>query len=201
MTTNNGLPQSAGFDEQLWLSAQDGDDAALGSLVARYDRLAIRLCGSYHVAGMERDDLLQEAYLGLLKAIRSFDPQKGIPFASFALLCMKRQVISAVRRQNAKKNQPLNESVPLEETGFSGAAADWQLDGPETAIILEEESRHVREQVIALLSALERETLQLYLKGFTYEEMARKLQCPEKTVDNALQRIRRKLRIVQKPPQ
>ncbi|MDD3192733.1 MAG: sigma-70 family RNA polymerase sigma factor [Oscillospiraceae bacterium] len=197
MKKASGLPQNTGFDEQLWMDAQEGDHGALNRLIAHYDHLVVRLCGSYRAAGMERDDLLQEAYLGLLKAIRSFRPEKGISFSAFAGLCIKRQLISAVRRQNADKSRPLNDSVPLEETELSGLPSDWRQSGPEAAVILEEESRRMREQVIALLSPLEKETLQLYLKGFSYEEMAKKLKCPEKSVDNALQRIRRKLRKVQ----
>ena len=181
-------------DEPLWLASQQGDSAALGRLIARYDQLAAELCASFRATGMEREDLLQEAYLGLLKAIHSYRPEKGVPFSAFAGLCMKRQLVSAVRRQTAKKNQPLNDSVPLEETAFSSFPSQWQQDGPEAAVILQEESRRVREQVIMLLSPLEKETLQLYLKGFSYEEIAKKLECPEKSVDNALQRIRRKLR-------
>ena len=96
MERRNGLPQNSGLDEQLWLASQNGDSEALRHLITRYDRLATSLCGSYCAAGMEREDLLQEAYLGLLKAIRSFQPEKGIPFSAFAGLCMKRQLISAV---------------------------------------------------------------------------------------------------------
>ena len=123
----------------------------------------------------------------------SFQPEKGIPFSAFAGLCMKRQLISAVRRQNTGKNRLFHDSVSLEESEISSLPTDWQQIGPEAAVILEEESRGMREQVIALLSPLEKETLQLYLKGFSYEEMAKKLKCPEKSVDNALQRVRRKL--------
>ena len=109
------MPQNSGLDEQLWLASQNGDSEALRHLITRYDRLATSLCGSYCAAGMEREDLLQEAYLGLLKAIRSFQPEKGIPFSAFAGLCMKRQLISAVRRQNTGKNRLFHDSVSLEE--------------------------------------------------------------------------------------
>ena len=119
----------------------------MGRLIARYDQLAAELCASFRATGMEREDLLQEAYLGLLKAIHSYRPEKGVPFSAFAGLCMKRQLVSAVRRQTAKKNQPLNDSVPLEETAFSSFPSQWQQDGPEAAVILQEESRRVREQV------------------------------------------------------
>ena len=190
----NGWSQKTGMDEQLWLASQKGDDRALSCLIDRYASLAEGLCSGYCAVGLERDDLLQEAYLGLLKAIRSFRPEKEVPFSAFAGICMKRQLISAVRRQNAGKNRPLNDSVPLEETQYTKFLSDWQQPGPEAAVILEEESRRRREKVTALLSSLEMETLQLYLKGCSYEEMAQKLKCSEKSVDNALQRVRRKLR-------
>ena len=181
-------------DAVLWSASQKGDEAALRALLARHSLAAERLCGGFQAAGMEREDLLQEAYIGLLKAVRSYQLQKDVPFDRFALLCMKRQLISAVRRQNAKKHQPLNESVPLEDS------VEWTLPtaeppyGPEAALIRQEEAQHQRQQLTHLLSPLEKQTLQLYLSGFSYEEMAKKLSCSEKKVDNALQRIRRKLR-------
>lgn len=180
-------------DEQLWREAKNDVDA-LTQLIERYDDEALRLCSSFRVAGMERDDFLQEAYLGLLKAIRSFNPERETGFAGFASLCMKRQLLTAVKRQNAQKNKPLNQSVPFEETFLS---SNRQVQGPENLVILKEEARQRRKQAITLLSPLEKETLLLYSQGFSYEEMAKKLKCPEKKVDNALQRIRRKLRSAQ----
>ena len=153
-------------DAVLWSASQKGDEAALRALIARHSLAAEQLCGGFQAAGMEREDLLQEAYIGLLKAVRSYQLQKDVPFDRFALLCMKRQLISAVPRPKKKKHQPRNESVPLEASG------EWTH----------------------LLSPLEKQTLQLYVSGFSYEEMAKKLSCSEKKVDNALQRIRRKLR-------
>lgn len=196
MERTNERVQGIGVDEQLWLALQKGDDKALRRLIDRYAGLAERLCAGYCVAGLEQDDLLQEAYLGLLKAIRSFRPEKGVPFSAFAGICIKRQLISVVRRQNAGKNRLFIDSVPLEETESAKALPDWQPSGPEAAVILAEESRWRKEQVFTLLSSLEKEALGLYLKGFSYEEMAKKLQCPEKSVDNAMQRVRRKLRQV-----
>ncbi len=198
MERRNGLPQNSGLDEQLWLASQNGDSEALRHLITRYDRLATSLCGSYCAAGMEREDLLQEAYLGLLKAIRSFQPEKGIPFSAFCRALY--EATADFQRCGGRiqaKNRLFHDSVSLEESEISSLPTDWQQIGPEAAVILEEESRRMREQVIALLSPLEKETLQLYLKGFSYEEMAKKLKCPEKSVDNALQRIRRKLRKAQ----
>lgn len=193
MEKTSGWFQDIGVDEQLWQALQEGDDKALKRLVDRYAGLAEGLCASYRAVGLEQDDLLQEAYLGLLKAIRSFCPEKGVPFSAFAGICMKRQLISVIRRQNAGKNCPLNDSVSLEETELTEALPDWRQPGPEAAVILAEESRWRKEQVVTLLSPLEKEALQLYLKGFSYEEMAKRLQCPKKSVDNALQRVRRKL--------
>lgn len=102
MERRNGLPQNSGLDEQLWLASQNGDSEALRHLITRYDRLATSLCGSYCAAGMEREDLLQEAYLGLLKAIRSFQPGKGNP-----LFCFCRALYEAT-------------------ADFSGAAAEYR---------------------------------------------------------------------------
>lgn len=133
MERRNGLPQNSGLDEQLWLASQNGDSEALRHLITRYDRLATSLCGSYCAAGMEREDLLQEAYLGLLKAIRSFQPEKGIPFSAFAGLCMKRQLISAVRRQNTGKNRLVSRFCFVGRIGnfqfTDRLAADWARSG------------------------------------------------------------------------
>lgn len=194
MKRTNERVQKTETDEQLWQASQKGDDQALRRLIDRYAGLAESLCAGYRAVDLEQDDLLQEAYLGLLKAIRSFRPEKGVPFSAFAGVCIRRQLISVVRRQNTGKNRLFMDSVPLEETDFAGAPSDWQQSGPEAAVILAEESRWRKEQAVALLSPLEKETLRLYLKGFRYEEMAKKLQCPEKSVDNAMQRVRRKLR-------
>lgn len=141
---------------------------------------------------------MQEAYLGLLKAIRSFRPEKG---DSFFLFCRALPEAAADFCGASPKYG--------KESFFFIIPCRWKIrkfpvyrpiggrQAREAAVILEEESRQMREQVIALLSPLEKETLQLYLKGFSYEEMAKKLECPEKSVDNALQRIRRKLRKAQ----
>ena len=181
-------------DAVLWAASQKGDETALRQLFARYGVMAESLCGGFQAAGMEREDLLQEAYIGLLKAIRSFQPNHEMPFGGFAALCMKRQLISAVRRQNAKKHQPLNESVPLEDSAEQNFGLLGQSPDPETAFFRQEEALRQRKKLTELLSSLEKQTLQCYLSGYSYEEMAKKLGCSEKTVDNALQRIRRKLR-------
>lgn len=195
MKKTNATHAAAAADEQLCYATKNGDENALDVLIGRYDVYAWRLCGGYRAAGMERDDLFQEAHIGLLKAVRSYDPSAQTPFFGFALLCMKRQLISAVRRQNAQKNLPLNQSLPFEEEVL--AFNDWQIQGPENTVILQEEARQRRKQAIMLLSPLEKETLGLYLQSFTYKEMAKKLKCPEKKVDNTLQRIRRKLKTAQ----
>lgn len=197
MERRNGLPQNSGLDEQLWLASQNGDSEALRHLITRYDRLATSLCGSYCAAGMEREDLLQEAYLGLLKAIRSFQPGKGNPLFCFCRALYEATADFSGAAAEYRQKSLVSRFCFVGRIGNFQFTDDWQQIGPEAAVILEEESRGMREQVIALLSPLEKETLQLYLKGFSYEEMAKKLKCPEKSVDNALQRIRRKLRKAQ----
>ncbi|MDD2955419.1 MAG: sigma-70 family RNA polymerase sigma factor [Oscillospiraceae bacterium] len=194
MSKQNDLPE-----EELARRAREGDTDALVLLIARYAALAGAHAGSYRVAGLEREDLTQECLIGLLKAIRHYNG--SAPFRSYAVLCMKRQMITAVKAGLAGKHGPLSNYVSLEERdGVFPGASEPSVDGPETLLILEEEMEQRRRRMRFLLSPFEQDALQLYLSGFTYEEMSKRLCSTEKSVDNALQRVRRKLRSAAKTP-
>ncbi|MCI5800796.1 MAG: sigma-70 family RNA polymerase sigma factor [Oscillospiraceae bacterium] len=188
LSEQNDLP-----DDELARRAREGDTDALVLLIARYSVLAGGRAKSYRVAGLEEEDLTQECLIGLLKAVRNYDGAAS--FRPYAVLCMKRQLFTAVKAGLAKKHGPLNNYVSLEGEGspFPGAF-EPSVDGPETLLILEEGMEQRRRQMEALLSSFERDALKLYLCGFTYEEMSKRLKSTEKSVDNALQRVRRKLR-------
>lgn len=154
---------------------------------------------NYRVAGLEKEDLMQECLIGLLKAVRTYD--SAVPFCPYALLCMKRQMLTAVKAGLAKKHSPLSDYVSLESSGdMLPGTSEISVDSPEALLILEEDVQQRRRQMEVLLSQFEQDTLKLYLSGFTYEEMSKRLSSTEKSVDNALQRIRRKLRSAVKAP-
>lgn len=186
-------------DDELARRAREGDTDATVVLIAKYSALAKARVKNYRVAGLEKEDLMQECLIGLLKAVRTYD--SAVPFCPYALLCMKRQMLTAVKAGLAKKHSPLSDYVSLESSGdMLPGTSEISVDSPEALLILEEDVQQRRRQMEVLLSQFEQDTLKLYLSGFTYEEMSKRLSSTEKSVDNALQRIRRKLRSAVKAP-
>ena len=169
--------------ELLALSGQSHD--AMRELITRHTRL-VRVCARpLFLAGGDNEDLVQEGMIGLLDAIRSYEPERETPFEAYAALCIRRRMISAVRAASARKHAPLNESVPLPEPRPAGG-------DPETELLSRERSRELMEALRAVLTPVERSVLSLYLEGFSYREISRRVGKPPKSVDNAVQRIRRK---------
>ncbi|MGI6261781.1 MAG: sigma-70 family RNA polymerase sigma factor [Acutalibacteraceae bacterium] len=181
---------SSDFDK-LAEQARQGDGDAFAQLFlsllpligSKVSRLAPQLRG-------ERDDLLQEGAIGLMDAVAHYDSANGTPFQAYASVCIEHRILSALRAQSRQKNLPLNESVPLDDlessTAFSSA-------DPEDVFFGRERLQHVLHAVQTRLSPLERQVLEGYLGGRSYREVASRLGLTEKSVDNALQRIRRKL--------
>lgn len=184
-------------EEELLQAARTGEREASDLLVRRYFRLVKRCARPYFLAGADSDDLIQEGMLGLLKAVQEFEPARGVPFHQFARVCISRAIISAVRSSLASKHSVLNDAIPLEKPLFediaqsspqeTGPAAD-----PEALVIGMEAREELLSQLVRLLSDFEGKVLSLFLDGYSYEEMAAKLGRPVKSVDNAVQRIRRK---------
>ncbi|MBR6119649.1 MAG: sigma-70 family RNA polymerase sigma factor [Oscillospiraceae bacterium] len=158
---------------------------AMRELITRHTRLVRACARPFFLAGGDDEDLLQEGMLGLLDAIRAYQPDSGVPFEAFAALCVRRSLISAVRAATARKHAPLNEALPLDR-------AELQLADPEAALLDREGFRTMLETLRGRLSPLERGILPLYLDGFSCREIAAKTGKTPKSVDNALQRIRRK---------
>lgn len=184
-------------EEELLARARAGERAASDLLVRRYFRLVKRCARPYFLAGADSDDVIQEGMLGLLKAVREYDPARGIPFAQFARVCVSRTIISAVRSSLATKHSVLNEAVPLEKPLFEDIAHTGERDAgiaadPEALVIGMEAREELLGQLDRVLSDFEGKVLSLFLDGYSYEEMAAKLGRPVKSVDNAVQRIRRK---------
>lgn len=171
-------------DRELILLSRGSHDAEC-ELIKRYTQLVRASARPMFLAGGDHEDLVQEGMIGLLDAIRSYNPESETPFAAFAALCVRRRMISAVRSASAKKHAPLNESVPLQTP--SAVCTD-----PETELISREGFQRFTGALQSRLSPAERAVLALYLDGYSYGEISRRVGKPVKSVDNAVQRIRRK---------
>ncbi len=198
----NGYEFTAGepidqTEEELLRAARAGERAAGDLLVRRFFRLVKSCARPYFLAGGDTEDLIQEGMLGLLKAVQEFDPARGVPFEQFARVCVSRSIISAVRSSLTHKHSVLSDAVPLEKPLFedmaqAGAAAGGPVSDPEALVIGQETREELLARLDRLLSDFEAEVLTLFLDGYSYEEMSAKLGRPLKSVDNAVQRIRRK---------
>ncbi len=172
-------------DEALCLQATQGNVHAEEALILRYGRVVRACARPLFLVGGDSEDLIQEGMLGLLDAIRQFDPQRDAAFRTFAEVCVRNRLRSAVRADARSKHQPLNFSVSLDE-----AEGESALPLSPEEMMIDRESRQER---LARLSPFENQVLSLYLTGVSYEDIAQRLQKSAKSVDNAVQRIRRKL--------
>lgn len=185
-------------DEQLQQLACRGDLRAEALLVTRYARLVERCARPYYLAGGENSDLQQEGMFGLLSAIRSYASDQNIPFRAYAELCIRRQIISAIRSASRLKHDPLNQGVSLETLIQQSRKANPRLvpdqrRSPEEQVLARESAKEYFQSFSRYLSDFEQKVLSLYLDGCSYRRIAAELGREEKAVDNAVQRIRRKL--------
>lgn len=181
-------------DEQLCAAAQQGDRTAEEQLVTRYFGVVKACARPYFLAGGDGEDLIQEGMLGLLKAVRAFDVSRGVPFEAFARMCITRRVYTAVSAASAEKHELLNHSENLAKAPLfdENSQAMHAASDPVSFVIGMEEHREMQRKLLSSLSAFEARVLTLYLDGCSYEEMAAEVGKPVKSVDNAIQRIRRK---------
>ncbi|HSC73640.1 MAG TPA: RNA polymerase sporulation sigma factor SigH [Gaiellaceae bacterium] len=198
-------------DLQLVLRARNGDGAALDVLIRRYTGFVRLKASSYFLAGGDSEDLVQEGLIGLYKAVRDFRPDKETSFRSFAELCVTRQIITAIKTATRFKHAPLNTYVSFSHTP-AGQDSDSEctlgdalpgpsVDDPSVCVISTEELQSLIFTLGSGLSQLEADALRLYLEGSSYEQMAEELGCDTKTIDNALQRVKRKILTHQKSRQ
>jgi RNA polymerase sporulation-specific sigma factor len=189
-------------DVRLVLRARNGDDAALDALIRRYTGFVRLKASSYFLAGGESDDLIQEGLVGLYKAVRDFRVDKETSFRSFAELCITRQIITAIKAATRFKHQPLNGYVSFSQTPAGQEDSDCTLgdalpgpgvNDPAVCVISTEELQSLVFALGTGLSPLEADALRLYMEGLSYEEMSEELGCDTKTIDNALQRVKRKV--------
>src|SRR3954451_8309023 len=190
-------------DLQLVLRARNGDEVALDQLMRRYTGFVRLKASSYFIAGGDSEDLIQEGLIGLYKAVRDFRSDKETSFRSFAELCVTRQIITAIKTATRYKHAPLNTYISFSHTP-AGQESDGDctlgdalpgpsVDDPSMCVISTEELRSLVFTLGTGLSHLEAEALRLYLDGLSYEDMADELGCDTKTIDNALQRVKRKI--------
>jgi RNA polymerase sporulation-specific sigma factor len=189
-------------DLQLVMKARNGSQQALDALMRRYTGFVRLKSSSYFLAGGESDDLIQEGMIGLYKAVRDFRADKETSFRSFAELCVTRQIITAIKTATRFKHSPLNTYVSFSHTpaGLEGddctlgdALPGPAVNDPSVRVISTEELQSLVGCLSTTLSPLESDALRLYLEGSSYEQMAEELGCDTKTIDNALQRVKRKV--------
>nr|WP_297174150.1 sigma-70 family RNA polymerase sigma factor [uncultured Agathobaculum sp.] len=184
-------------DEALCLLAQQGSGIAAEDLVKRYTRLVKTCARPYFLAGADEEDLLQEGMIGLMKAIQEYDGERGVSFGAFARLCIMRKIFSAVRAAASPRHQPLNHSMSIDRPLFEDLAESHSrvtapMSDPESLVIGNEEREELTKRLYSLLSEFEAKVLTLFLDGSSYQEMSETLHKPIKSVDNAIQRIKRK---------
>ena len=188
-------------DEELISYTREGDTDALEYLIHRYRNFVKTKARSYFLIGADREDIVQEGMIGLCKAIRDFKPDKLSPFKAFAELCVTRQIITAIKTATRQKHMPLNSYVSLNKPVYDDEGERTLLDvlsgvkvaDPEELMIAQEECAGIERKISELLSDLEKKVLLYYTQGRSYQEIAYELDRHVKSIDNALQRIKRKL--------
>jgi RNA polymerase sporulation-specific sigma factor len=187
-------------DEELVERVRRGNERAIDALLLRYRHYARAKARTYFLAGADRDDIVQEGMIGLYKAIRDFAPEKSNAFRAFAELCITRQIITAIKNATRQKHIPLNSYVSLAKSASDDGGRTigeslpaGRVSDPEEILISAEELAGLRSSIDEVLSELETEVLSLYMDGKSYQEIADGLGRHVKSIDNALQRIKRKL--------
>lgn len=195
------LSDEALDDEKIIEDARDGDPEALEYLIKKYKNFVRAKARSYFLIGADKEDIIQEGMIGLYKAIRDYNQDKLTSFRAFAELCITRQIITAIKTATRQKHIPLNSYVSLNKPIYDEESDRTLLDvitgakitDPEELIISREELESIESKIGEILSDLEWEVLMSYLQGKSYQEIAVDLNRHVKSIDNALQRVKRKL--------
>lgn len=183
-------------DEELIVRLRAGEREITDYLIDKYKSLVRTRARALYLVGGDHEDLIQEGMLGLFKAVRDYKPEKEASFATFAGLCIDRQMYSAVASSQRQKHQPLNSFVSLSEPVSEQELRLVDEETPEEIMISRENVIGMHERIKERLSKFEYQVLELYLKGYDYTQIAEKLGKQPKAIDNALQRIRSKVREV-----
>ena len=191
-------PRKNIINETILSSAQSGDNKQTEALIRQYRNVVEAIAAKYINSPLEYDDIIQEGMIGLFKAVRDYKSDKEASFYSFAQLCITRQLSSALEASNRKKHMPLNTYISFSQSDSDGTEFEEILQddiaSPEQLLIEKEKFKEFKEQLWNKLSNMEKKVLQLYLEGNNYTSIARMLGKSDKSIDNALSRIRQKLK-------
>lgn len=198
---DNNLNYDREIDEELLLQIKSGNDVALEQLINKYKNFVRSKAKTYFLVGADKEDIVQEGMIGLFKAIRDFKGDKLVSFKSFAEICVTRQIITAIKTATRQKHMPLNSYISLNKPVFEDDGERTLMEtinhdtvsDPEMLFISKEELIRIEGKINEVLSSFELEVLYLYLQGRTYHEIAAELNKEVKSVDNALQRIKKKV--------
>lgn len=188
-------------DEELVSLAQDGNTQAEEYLMDKFKPLVKARSRAYFLIGADSEDIIQEGMIGLYKAVRDYNREKNTSFSGFAELCVNRQMITAIKAATRHKHQPLNTYISLNKPVFDDDSEQTYIDllqegellNPEALFIGQENKDFIETQMLKSLSGFETRVLALYLQGRSYFEIAKSLKKTEKSIDNALQRVKKKL--------
>ena len=181
-------------DEELIMRFRAGETSIEDYLMEKYKGLVRQKARAMFLIGGDTDDLIQEGMIGLFKAVRDYQPGREAIFATFAGVCIDRQLYSAIQSSNRQKHIPLNSYVSLNQEEEGSPIWELSVENPESIVIDQENARDLQPKFMGFVSPMERKVLDLYLRGEGYVEIARILNKSPKSIDNALQRIRSKIR-------
>lgn len=191
-------------DEELVLLAQEGKEDAMNELLSKYKSLVNKLARSYFLVGGDMEDIVQEGMIGLYKSITHFTGNKNASFKTFATTCIKHQIQSAVRVASSEKNKILSQALPITEDPNLDEEEEIELiipsslPSPDDEVIEHEKLNEIYSQINKKLSQFEKQILSLYLKGYSYNEIAQIADVSKKSIDNGLSRIKNKLSFLKK---
>ncbi len=187
-------------DEELVTLSKNGNESAENELLEKYKDLVVKISRSYFIIGGELEDIVQEGMIGLYKAIKNYDSSKSASFKTFAIMCVKHQIQTAIKKANTKKNMTLSNSVSLQsfsekndEEDFLPMNLIFQVS-PDEKVISRENYKDLILKIKNILSKKEYEVLKFYLRGYSYKEIAKILGLNEKSIDNSLSRIKNKIK-------
>lgn len=188
-------------DEELIFRLRAGENEISDYLMEKYKEFVRKKARAMYLIGGETDDLIQEGMIGLFKAVQNYQPGKEASFRTFAGLCIDRQLYNAIQNSNRKKHLPLNSYVSLSEEGEAGDLEGQWTEDPEAVVIDRERTEALKQEISRSLSSMENKVLKYYLQGYGYVKIAELLEKEPKSIDNALQRIRGKIRIYMGDPE
>ena len=186
-------------DEQLVKLCKAGNSKAIALLITRYTKIVQQIALSFNVAGAEAEDLIQEGWFGFLNAVKKYKDDKSTSFKTFAITCIQNDIRSAVTGLSRKKHKPLNDFVSLNAQTDDSAIFPLitpDEENPENIFLVKDQAENIHNQIQTLLSDFEKQVLNLYLNGLAYSEIAERYKVSVKSVDNAIQRVRKKFKSV-----